>query len=115
MGRFGLSLLEAKRLTPADFQIYMKAYSVRQEEDTRRIALQAWMNQTVQAKKKSGKTYRPIYKKFEDFYNSSEQFERIFRQEKNGRENKTTNHGQKLSLADKNRILNSLGKEETNG
>ena len=47
----------------------MEAYSIKKTLDREDLALQAWMNQTVQATKGSEKHPQPMYKKFEDFYN----------------------------------------------
>ena len=97
IGRFNLSLLESKRCTPVDFEIYNKGYLIRNQEKTRLLAMQAWLNQSVQATKKRGKTSVSAYKDFDDFYNSEEQFNRIFESLKEEEQPKV------LSLADKNR------------
>lgn len=110
-----MTLTEAKRCTPADFQIYSIAHEIKQEEQTKMIALQAWMNQSVQATKKVGKSFRSIYKSFDDFYNSNEQFRQIFNHSNENQSSKSPVKERILSLADKNRIINQLRKEEING
>ncbi|WP_311431794.1 hypothetical protein [Facklamia hominis] len=110
-----MTLTEAKRCTPADFQIYSIAHEIKQEEQTKMIALQAWMNQSVQATKKVGKSFRSIYKSFDDFYDSNEQFRRIFNDSHEKQGFKPSVKERTLSLADKNRIINQIRKEENNG
>ena len=105
IGRFNLSLLESKRCTPVDFEIYNKGYLIRSQEKTRLLAMQAWLNQSVQATKKRGKTSVSAYKDFDEFYNSEEQFNRIFESSKEEEKPKI------LSLADKNRILSKSRKK----
>ena len=68
------------------------------------IALQAWMNQSVQATKKRGKTSVSAYKDFNDFYNSEEHFNQIF-------EPDTEDKPRVLSLAEKNRLLSQSRKK----
>ena len=110
-----MTLTEAKRCTPVDFQIYSIAHEIKQEERTRMIALQAWMNQSVQGTKKVGKSFRSVYKSFEDFYNINDQFERIFNDSHEKQGVKLPAKERTLSLADKNKIINQIRKEENNG
>ena len=74
---------------------------MKNEEQSRFIALQAWMNQSVQATRKSGKDYKSIYKNFGDFYNTEEEFKNIFTTKKE--------KPKLLTLADKNRLLSKKG------
>ena len=78
--------------------MYEKAYRIKQENIERNIALQAWMNQAVQATKGKGKNVRSLYRNFDEFYNAKTQFESIFRPNRPKKK--------RLSLADKNRLLN---------
>ena len=97
MAKFGLSLIDAKRCTPVDFEYYQKAYEIKTVEEHRLIAAQAWMNQTVQATTE-GKKPKPKYKHFNDFYDYKKEFYSVF--------GKRTPEKKRLSLADKNRLLN---------
>ena len=103
-----MTLLEARRCTPVEFQIYNKAHLIQMEEKTRMLALQAWLNQSVQATKKSGKKQVPAYKKFDEFYNADKHFNNLF--EVSSRKVKP----KILTLADKNRILSQSSKEGGN-
>ncbi len=40
--------------------------------------IQAWFNQSVKATKGKGKQARSAYRKFEDFYNHKEEFDKLF-------------------------------------
>ena len=106
MARHGLTLQEASRVTPAQFAIYSKVFKIERQEDEFRRALSAWFNQTVQATKGSGKSVRPAYQKFSDFYDERAKFAEIFNKEKTSK---------RLSLADKNRLLNKRQKGGING
>lgn len=94
-----MSLLDAKRTTFAEFSLHETAYRIKQENIERNMAMQAWMNQTVQATKGKGRNARSAYKAFDDFYNSKECFEAIFNPPKPKKK-------KRLSLADRNRLLN---------
>ena len=61
------------------------------------------MNQTVQATVKSGKDYKPKYQRFDEFYDSEEEFNNIF----NNR--KLIQKPKQLSLADRNRLISKKG------
>lgn len=65
--------------------------------------MQAWMNQTVQETVKSGKDYKPKYRRFDEFYDSEEEFNNIFNKRK------LIQKPKQLSLADKNRLLSKKG------
>lgn len=94
-----MTLLEARRCSPVEFQVYNKAHLIRTEEKTRMLAMQAWLNQSVQATKKSGKKQVPAYKKFDEFYNVDKHFNDLFEVNSQKVKSKT------LTSADKNRIL----------
>ena len=63
---------EIECLSLADYWLGMEAYTIKKTLDREDLALQAWMNQTVQATKGSDKHPQPMYKKFEDFYDANE-------------------------------------------
>lgn len=101
-----MTFLEASRTTLEEFEIYNKAYLIKQEDMRYHSAIQAWFNQTVQATKGSGKSARSAYRTFDDFYNHKNEFDRIFKKE----DIKQVNN-KRLSLADRNRRLNQSLKE----
>lgn len=105
MGWFNLSLLEAKRCTPRDFELYMHARRFRQQNKMEELAMQAWLNNQVQATKKEGSEYKPYFKNFKQFYNSEKEFNSILQPVKQQKQ---------LTSADMNRILSQMRKGELN-
>lgn len=107
MGKFGMTLSEAKRSLPRDFPLLIQSYNIRRQEKEYFISLQAWQNQSVQSTVGTGKSIKPRYKNFTQFYNTNEQFNRAI-----GRlEDKED--GKVLTLADRNRLLNDhMGNKE---
>lgn len=60
-----------------EYQLRLEAYKIRQAEEERKLALQAWLNQNVQATKGSSKHPKPKYTKFEEFYDFSRRIDEI--------------------------------------
>lgn len=61
------------RLTIPEYELLMKAVKLREIDKDYRNHLQAFLNFAVKATKKSGK--RPVYTKFEQFYNYKKKVE----------------------------------------
>lgn len=78
IGWFGLSLLEAKRCTMKDFRIYLKAREIKKQSDREAMSFQAWQNRVIKSDKKIGKSYKPYFDKFSDFYDTRKEFAHIF-------------------------------------
>lgn len=116
IARHGLTMQEAGRTTLREYKEYTTAYLIQRQEQDRVISLQSWKNQMVQGKKNTGTKknpkYEPIFETFEDFYDETKAFNAIFEPEKVQEQMKKD---KPLTLADKNRLLNQVGKEETNG
>lgn len=55
-------------MTFAEYKLRIKAYELRQLDKEYMIALEAWQNNEVQAKKKEGKKFVPVYRRFKDFF-----------------------------------------------
>lgn len=68
---------QIEEMTLPEYQLAMEAYAIKRTLKREDIALQAWFNQTVQATKGSDKHPKPMYKKFDEFYNVSEQEDEI--------------------------------------
>lgn len=98
IARHGLTYIEAANTTLEQFYIYNTAYAIQQEDIRHNSAIQAWFNQSVKATKGKGKSSKSVYKNFEDFYNHKEEFDKLFEP--------TKAINKKLSLADKNKLLN---------
>lgn len=60
---------EINRMTMYEYRIRVGAYRRQRVDKEHDMHLQAWLNLTAQATKKSGKKIIPIYKTFKDFYN----------------------------------------------
>ncbi|AWX97026.1 hypothetical protein BKM67_02895 [Streptococcus suis] len=93
-----MTYIEAANTTLEEFYIYNTAYAIQQEDKRHLAAIQAWFNQSVKATKGKGKQARSAYRKFEDFYNHKEEFDKLFESVQPVKKT--------LSLADKNRLLN---------
>ena len=63
---------QIEEMTLPEYQLAMEAYAIKRTLKREDIAFQAWLNQTVQATKGSDKHPKPMYKKFNDFYNAAE-------------------------------------------
>lgn len=96
------------RTTLEEFEIYNMAYAIQQEDKRLNSAIQAWFNQSVKAQKGRGKSARPAFKTFEEFYNHKAEFEKIFQKEQ---PIKTAIPQRKMDMAERNRLINKLQKE----
>lgn len=103
MANFGLTLLEAKRTTLAEFDVYAKSYAIRQVNEMNRLHQQAWLNAQVQATNKKGK---PVYKRFDKFFDYEKAYERALHPKNNNQ--------RKISMAEKNRSLQEFLKKGGN-
>ncbi len=63
-------LIEISKMSLYEYFLRLEAYQVKQVNMQENIALQAWLNQTVQATTGSKKNPKPKYTKFEEFFNS---------------------------------------------
>ncbi len=104
MARHDLSPVEAGRTTLKEFDIYALSYSLKMQEWRYRASFLAWQNQAVQATKGKGKNVRPAFKKFEDFYDYTKDFEQVFDPPE------PTESKSSESLADLNMKLNARGR-----
>lgn len=70
------SLAEVDRLTIPEYTLLMEAVRLRQVDMDYRNHLQAWLTFAAKATKKSGK---PVYKKFDKFYDYEKEIKKIKR------------------------------------
>ena len=89
-------------MTIHEFSTYQLAFQIRSQHEMYNIALQSWFNQTVQATVGSGKNVKPKYSNFNQFYDNEKSFKRIFKHDSNQK---------RLSIADRNKILNERRKK----
>ena len=95
-----MTFREAMRTTLEEFEIYNMAYAIQQEDKRLNSAIQAWFNQSVKAQKGRGKSARPAFKNFEEFYPPKEEFDRIFQKKQPTKE---TAPPRKRDMAERNR------------
>lgn len=67
-----MTVLEAKRTSLADYEVLMKAASLREIDSLNKIHMQAWTNQAAKATRKRGKSYVGFYKDYQSFFNYSQ-------------------------------------------
>ena len=82
--------------------MYLLAHQIKAQEAELLSAKQAWFNQRVKATKQVGKEIRSVYKTFDDFYNNTKEYNRIFMASEK-------QNVRKLTIADMNRRINSKG------
>lgn len=61
-------MLEARRLTQADYEVMVKALNLRLIDEDFNRAKTVWYGQIVQNTERVGKNYKPQFKKFKDFF-----------------------------------------------
>lgn len=72
ISRFGLTdLVEISKMSIQEYFLRLEAYQITRIDEQENIALQAWLNQTVQATKGSSKHPKPKYTKFDEFFDST--------------------------------------------
>ena len=62
------SIDDFDRLTIPDYELLMEGVAYRRTDQEYWAARVAWLAMSAQAKKKTGKNYRPVYKKFKSFF-----------------------------------------------
>ncbi|MCP8876509.1 hypothetical protein LOX59_00230 [Latilactobacillus curvatus] len=63
-------------MTMVEYQLRLEAYQLKKAEQQESIALQAWMNQAVQATT-GGKKPRPKFKSFTEFFDRQSEIDRV--------------------------------------
>lgn len=74
------SIDEVDRLELPEYELLMKAISLRQVDDDYRTHAQAFLN--VCAKATKGKRGTPVYKRFKDFFNYEDAINRVMKGDK---------------------------------
>lgn len=76
------SFAEVDRLTIPEYTLLMEAVRLKQVDRMHEIHLQAWLTFAAKATKKSGKNVKPVYSRFERFYNYKEELKKAQNPEK---------------------------------
>ena len=71
------SFAEVDRLTLPQYRLLMEAAQLKQVDMDYRNHLQAFLNFVVKAEKKTGKKSKPVYNKFEKFYNYEKELKKV--------------------------------------
>lgn len=106
-----MTFKEAMRTTLEEFEIYNMAYAIQQEDKRLNSAIQAWFNQSVKAQKGRGKSTRPAFKNFNEFYDHQKEFDRIFQKNK---PIETAVPTRRMDMAERNRMINQMRKKGGN-
>ena len=70
------------RITIPEYDLLMKAANLRRVDADYRNHLQAFLNFVVKAEKRSGKKSKPVYSKFNDFYDYETEINKAIGKEK---------------------------------
>ena len=80
------SFAEVDRLTIPEYRLLMEAVRLKQVDLDYRNHLQAFLNFSVKAEKKSGKNKsKPVYSKFKKFYDYEKEVEKVSKNNKKSR------------------------------
>lgn len=71
------SFAEVDRLTIPEYELLMQAVRLKQVDMDYRNHLQAFLNFAVKAEKKSGKKSKPVYTKFNRFYDYEKELAKV--------------------------------------
>lgn len=63
-------MYQIETMTLSEYYTRLEAYQLREIDDQKKIALQSWFNQTVQATKGSKKNPKPKYERFDEFFDA---------------------------------------------
>lgn len=67
MANYNLGLLEAKRTTLTEFEIYAKMFAIKQVTEMNKLHQQAWLMMQIKATDKKGKSKYRSFDKFFDY------------------------------------------------
>lgn len=71
------NLSEVDALTIHEYELLIKAYELKIVDKNYFIHLQAFLNRNVKAEKRIGKRSKPVYDKFDKFFNYDQQTNRV--------------------------------------
>ena len=71
------SLEQVNNITPYEYRLLMKSKELEMVDEEYRIHLQAYLNMSAQAKKRTGKKVKPVYTTFNKFYNYQKSLDRV--------------------------------------
>ena len=71
------SLEQVDNITPFEYRILMKSKELQIVDKHYEIHLQAYLNMTAQARRPVGKKLKPVYTKFDKFFDYQKQLDRV--------------------------------------
>lgn len=74
-----MSILEARRTTPAEYEVLMQAQALANVDGRFQAAYGAWMATQAQATKQRGKKTVPHYERFDKFFDYEKEMDRAWR------------------------------------
>lgn len=78
MAYLGFSRIEdIEKMGLKEYQLRLEAYRIKQVEEERKLALQAWNNDAVKSLKGSSKHPKRVYTKFQEFFDQKKAIEKV--------------------------------------
>lgn len=78
MAYLGFSRIEdIEKMGLKEYQLRLEAFKIRQIEEERRVASQAWNNERVKATKGSPKHPKRVYREFKDFFDTQKAIDEV--------------------------------------
>lgn len=71
------SLDQVNNITPYEYRLLMKSKELQIVDKQYEIHLQAYLNMSAQARRRVGKKMKPVYTKFDKFFDYQKQLERV--------------------------------------
>lgn len=71
------SLEQVDNITPYEYRLLMKSKKLQIVDKQYEIHLQAYLNMSAQARRRAGKKMKPVYTKFDKFFDYQKQLDRV--------------------------------------
>ena len=71
------SLDQVNNITPYEYRLLMKSKELQIVDKQYEIHLQAYLNMSAQARRRAGKKMKPVYTKFDKFFDYQKQLDRV--------------------------------------
>ena len=71
------NLEQVNNITPYEYRLLMKSKELQIVDKQYEIHLQAYLNMTARARRRAGKKLKPVYTKFDKFFDYQKQLDRV--------------------------------------
>lgn len=71
------NLNQVDSITPYEYRLLMKSKELKMVDEQYEIHLQAYLNMSAQARRRAGKKMKPVYTKFDKFFDYQKQLDRV--------------------------------------